>query len=611
MAVFLGLLLGVSVFSGLTLLNMRENILRANYYAGVLDEIGFYEFLMTEGINSALDETMKGEPLIPEPIGVSNHRLSESVYRVFPPEWAQTKMELVLNEVGRYVTGEVDSFRFTISVADRRDAAVSEIKVLLRESELYDFVMTERVEPEIIKFVFDRLPPDTGIEVEEVIDAGRRTLNKGWAERQADLLIDSTSPYLFGDVDSFHLNIPVRERMEQAVAEAKDLLRDTSAYDMIYASYVDRGVTESLDTEIESSYGVVLTSREVKDALSEAVSTSWLQAQVEQAIDDATPFIIGDSDSFVSTMDISDVKIGSLPIMESIVSRKLAELRGDLPRCPDELSYNELIFMVRSGRLDCSPADSLYFRVAPEISEVIARDIYDRLIAPMPDTMTLSEADLYQSVEHTDRVLIEDVRMYARDGWTYTETDLERDLAMFFPDVDDPVGDLENIRQQLEEGWIFTDRDFRISMSHSGRVQLDRDRRLLDIVRSLAWMIVVVPFLAFVVGFVCGRTWASKICWAFTALSCAALLTFALIGPFSTWFLEPYLEGILANLASRLFAGAGIPRTESLATSELLDVVAVASEDVKTGVMVSSLSVCAAAALGSVASGVWMWARGR
>ena len=610
MAVTLGLFLLVSVFCGLTLLNMKENILRANYYAEILGEIGFYEFLMTEGIHSALDETMKGKPLIPEPMGISNRRLSESAYRIFPPDWVRIQTELILNEVGRYVTGEVDSFRFTIGVADRRDAAVSEVKILLGESEVYEFVMTERVEPEIAKLVSDRLPPDTGIEAEEVIDAGRRTLNKDWTERQADMLISSTYPYLFGDVDRFYVNIPVRDRMEQMIAEAKNLLRDTDTYDVIYASYVDMGVNESLDAEIELSYGVVLTSREVKDALSEVASTSWLQAQVEQAIDDATPFIIGDSDSFVSTIDISDAKIDSLPIMEAIVSRKLAKLIGDLPLCPDELGYNELILMVRNGRVECSPADSLYRRVSPEISTVIARDIYDRLIAPIPDTITFSEVDLYRRVEHTDRALIDDARMYARDGWTYTETDLERDLPKFFPDADDPVGDLENIRQKLEEGWLLTDRDFRMSMSPLGRARLDRDRRLLDIMRSLAWMIIAVPFLAIGMGFTCGRTRVGKIWWAFTALACAALLTFALIGPFSTWFLEPYLEGILSNLVSRLFAGAGIPHTESLATNELLAVAAAASEDVRLGVATSSLSVCIVAALGSVASGVWLLTRG-
>ena len=113
LSALLFLALFAALFVGLTLWSMNDTILSAEYYAAPLGESGFYEFLMT-AVLSALDESGIEEDLTGDSLYLSNERLAALAYSLHPPDLLRDKVEYVLSEMGRYSTGETDSFSMTV-----------------------------------------------------------------------------------------------------------------------------------------------------------------------------------------------------------------------------------------------------------------------------------------------------------------------------------------------------------------------------------------------------------------------------------------------------------------------------------------------------------------
>ena len=69
-------LLFTALFVGLTLWRVNDTILSAKYYDVPLSESGFYEFLMTEAVPSALNESGIEEYLTGDSLNLSTERLA-------------------------------------------------------------------------------------------------------------------------------------------------------------------------------------------------------------------------------------------------------------------------------------------------------------------------------------------------------------------------------------------------------------------------------------------------------------------------------------------------------------------------------------------------------
>ncbi len=121
LSALLFILLFTALFAGLTLWRMNDTILSAEYYAVPLAESGFYEFLMTKAVLSALDESEIEENLTGASLYLSSERLAALAYSLHPPDLLRDKVEHVLSEVGRYSTGETDSFDMTVLPGLRED----------------------------------------------------------------------------------------------------------------------------------------------------------------------------------------------------------------------------------------------------------------------------------------------------------------------------------------------------------------------------------------------------------------------------------------------------------------------------------------------------------
>ena len=464
---FLALL--TALFVGLTLWRMNDTILSAEYYAAPLGESGFYEFLMTEAVLSALDESGIEEDLTGDSLYLSNERLAALAYSLHPPDLLRDKVEYVLSEMGRYSTGETDSFSMTVLPGLEEDAVVWEFRALLRELDVYELFQEEFVAPLVDDAVAGSRVADFGISDRELREAARSVLHREWFDAQADVMVGEAVPYLLGSEDEFRASGHIADRVEVAMHETKRLLRESDSYGKIRTEVIEYTVAEWMPEPVELSYGIVLTPDDLKSALIEVASLEWLRTEAERAIDESLPFATGRTDTLVLRVGLRDRKRRAAEIVRATAVGKLDDRLADLPACGQEMSAAELSAVLSGADLECAPVgyDAVAIRSIPEVVALAAAQVIDENV---PDVYVFS-----LTRDQLDHRLKEAIGS-ARRGWEFTDADLRRSLPEnSLPGVEDPSGTLEAVRELMSQGWTHDHIQFHRDMSRSqGRLARPR-----------------------------------------------------------------------------------------------------------------------------------------
>ncbi len=496
----LGVILFVLMLGALIILQVSQTFLNPGFYIERLSKENIYEFILVDLATVALDDARELDPkriakdLDENPLvtsGLSTEEIVSSVNRAIPPAWVQAQVEQVLNQAGRYVTGESDGFLITIQAGDQVTAVVSEAKTLARKADAYNIVFEEIVAPAVRDATSEDLPLGLEISGERLVDSVRKVASPDWMRAQVEAAIDEVTPYIIGEEDSFAINIELADRVNVALDETKALLRESNAYDLLYDEVIEPAITDNIGEAVELPFGISVTSRELVDALRRVAPPEWVQEQAETLIDEAGPYLAGREDSLRVSISIADNK---------------REARNEILR----IIANEL-----------GPAAD-----NPVVEAQIEQLVDSRILDAVPDRISFSDADLREALSAAGAEgnldLLDDVREIVGEGWRYTDADLRRDLeSRFGPEA---VDRLDDARAFLADGWVYTHEDLRADLaaiSDRGAVDsLDRSRSFFGWARTLKYLIYLpVAALVIGIGFLGGRRWSSRVAWAAAALA--------------------------------------------------------------------------------------------
>ena len=533
------------------------------------------------------------------PLGVElpADRVISAARIVAPPEWVQGQVEAALDEVTPYLIGKRDSFAINVPLSDRAEIALREVTSLLRETYDYSRLFDEVVKPAVKKAADEKLPLGVHFESGRLVEAARKTVTPAWLQSQVENALDEAGPYFVGRTDTFEINVQLADRAEIALDEIKALLRDADAYELLYSEVVEPELRRAIGGSVELPFGVSVTEDEVLSALRQVAPPQWVQERAEEVIDDAAPYLTGQVDSFESRVSLVENKQAAREVISDLVSGRAADLIGRLPRC-GSLAEAGAALLNRDSRgfprciaPDLS-ADQILGRLGLDIAETVTRLV----LGPVPDHAVLDDRQLRRSLvqagaggnlDFLDQVrellrdgrtytqddltrnlaerggdvvdTLDEVREILRDGWTYTQDDLRRDLA---EQGDDIVETLDGVRAFLApDGWTYTEADFHeylidlppLPEPFTGRVRAEdpaaRARRLDDVVgtldtardylkrsfelyRTFRWVVflLLISLLASI-GFLGGRSWPGRVGWAAAFLLVASGLVFLIWGP--------------------------------------------------------------------------------
>ena len=441
-------------------------------YASLLDENDLYEFALADLPTAlledrrAVEEAKTGDKIEDTPLlasGLTTDRIVAALNRAVPPDWLQDAVERNIDELGSYVTGRSDNFTLVVATDERADDLIAELRALLEDSDgyaiLHELVLVPRIEEAAADWARERLPFGVEVTDERIAAAARAVLPPEWAREQGPRIFDQAAPYLKGDTDELLISVDFSDRVGIAAGEVKDILAESPAYDLLYDEVIAPEILKELGDTIEGiPFGETVSSAEVVAALRDAAPPSWVRAQVEHLIDEATPYIAGRAEGFEFEVSLVENKRLAHGALTRFVERKIQARIDRLPVCRTAEEARSALGG-GFGRLpSCVPPNVDPGRILDALSIDLDAEVTRLVLDQIPDSVPFSQAQLRDALADGGAAgnvaRLDDVRSLLRDGWTYTEDDLREDLTAR---GNEAVYDaLQDARSAMADGWTYT-----------------------------------------------------------------------------------------------------------------------------------------------------------
>ena len=412
-----------------------SNLITAQFYLDNLASSSVYSFLLNDVPLSVLDETRSNsdQPDISvalNTLDMSDKQIVDSLNRIVTPTWLQETVESQVNDVGNYLTNDVDEFTISISISDQTKQASKELKSLIRNSNLHDFIIDSQIKPLTANTVQEEWPLGIKVSEDRLLVAIKAVATKQWVSKQADNALDEIIPYLVGEEDYFSFLVLFDDRIKIASSEFKSILRETDYYNLVYSELVSPVVKSAIGDITVLPHEVELSESEINDILKTVAPPEWVEEQAEYAIDELVAYLVGDKETLNFSIDISENKELAVDSFIAIAIEKFDEKLELLPDCSEQ----DLVTLLTSGNvntLTCYPSESGMRSRIKNLTDQYRTDVLNsirpRIIDSIPDEIELSESILEkQSISggSVSETLIE-IRKLIVDGWEFTDEDLE------------------------------------------------------------------------------------------------------------------------------------------------------------------------------------------
>ena len=577
-----------------------SNLISPSFYLETLADSNVYSFLLTDLPITALQDVRKAHsnPII-EQSGLSDETIVSSINTIVPPDWLQSNFESTVTGVGDYVTGKTDEFTISIPVDERVQAASNQITFVLNESDIYKMVMENQVRPVVSEASKNELPFDVSVNEDQLMASIQKIISKAWLTGQIDSVLGEVVPYAVGSEDTFSIVVKVDDRIEVAVAEVKSLMAEANAYEALFEGSIAPNISSSIGNSAKLPYGIEITDEEISSIIKKTAPPSWMQKTTESILDNATPYLVGKTDEFTISINIEPNKEEAVSDLMALAEQKLNTKLADLPDCDTDEVVNILNNPV-AGLPSCYPADpslkqQMQSFTRSYVTTVISA-VRPQIINTIPNSIDFDQNSLRQVVPAKALDSFDQGRDIVRDGYTFTEKDLENLIKQGAGD--NSWNQVSKVRDSLSKGIQYNERDFRIHIetvtADGGQTlsMLDQVRGILKLVHMFN-MAVYIPTLliAAIVGFLGGRGWIQRLMWAAITMLVASILVYAIWGPVYSSIAEPILHVQIDQIASQA-SGQIAPQflaTESLVVQQVTNIGKIAISKFISGISGTAL----------------------
>ena len=253
LTVALGFPLLVLFLLGIVSCRISATLLSADFYKDRLSNSDFYGFALTDLPLTAVGEIRRSGDKSPDldeillmTAGLSDQEIVGSMNRVLPQDWLQDTLEQALDEIVPYIAGDRENFAIRAELNQNAETLVDEFKYLLRESDSYTF-LSERIgemAAEEVSAVSDKW--ELGVSNERIAQLVMNTVTAGWLQAEIERSLDNLAQHLLGETDDFDMPSEISEVARRASDEAKVLLQEAGAHDILYREVLNPTIADSL-----------------------------------------------------------------------------------------------------------------------------------------------------------------------------------------------------------------------------------------------------------------------------------------------------------------------------------------------------------------------------
>ncbi|MBI2170470.1 MAG: hypothetical protein HYU30_00390 [Chloroflexi bacterium] len=460
-----------------------------------------YILILDEGLAPQLDEALKKAGGLPLGIQVKGPDLVEAIKKVLSQEWVEGLVVLVVDQAVPYATGESEHLLIVVPIGDRIEAAAPALKALLANSGVYTALERQEFRDALGRQLdaFGALPFGLSLTADQIASAAAEVATPPWLQTQTEAILDAAVPYLVGRQDTFVVAIPLKDRVIAAVPVAKELLRESGAYEKAFDQVVQTLLDKGMSGAIPLPLGITVTPEEVRPVLRAALPPEFVQQQAEAMIDEVAPYLVGDRATFRIVVPLEQPKEQALATVEALVVQKARQRWESLPPC----SLSQAVDLLKQASLEaipsCRPAGFTLAQMKealgiPAATPVTVEDIATQLGVEsalltqgvafqwlvdtfggavsqqlrqfvggaIPSQFIYTDADLRKTLGPDHEKRMDDVLGWIRNGYRFTDAELRGRLNTDQQEI------LDGVLRWTREGFRYTDVDLRNAISADG-----------------------------------------------------------------------------------------------------------------------------------------------
>ncbi|MDP7262641.1 MAG: hypothetical protein QF676_08615 [Dehalococcoidia bacterium] len=543
LAVLLACLFLILFFVSMTVNQVVDTASKPDVIAGMLDDADAYDYVydnivgnlihdvVGQGIefDSGLDESAGPTVLTFDDSDAAAVAIIELIETLIPREYVQEKLEESLNGVFPYAQGGTDEFTIDLEVQERVRSVPGAVRKVVTDLDLTERLISDLLVPQFGQFTDQVSTQALGIEFtsQELEDDARLIFEAEWLEDQLFGATDQIIPYFAGDADSFNVVVQFDDRVVIVGQILKDKLgSEDTLYNLVFAQVVDPLIQQQVEQSTSVGYGVALTEDEVVEAFEIIAPRAWVQEQGLGVIDALIDYLIGRTDVFEYTVDLSERKTTAAEHLQDLARRKLESTVVSIPPCSspaDALAATQDLVSQQIPRC-IAGGQSAVSLVLDAFGDALDAQVASFVESRIPSQISYSQADLGAQVSG-DFGMIEDLRTHVIKGIRFTDQDLIDAMA----DENNPESraDAEQTLKILADGVIITEEHITDNLEPEALQQFNDARNYAGTalsVRRLLWVLILIPL--FVIALIGGRGWPGRLKWAGGVAAVCALIVY-------------------------------------------------------------------------------------
>jgi len=132
----------------------------------------------------------------------------------------------------------------------------------------------------------------------------RRAVPAAWLQSSTDKLLTGLEAYLSESNSVIEVDLDTGTQIKLIVSESKYLLSTTNAYNLAYQKFLDPSL--SIISKQPLPLNVRIPTSRIIQASRAVMPPEWIQGQLESALDEVTPYLVGDADEFTVHIGFKD-----------------------------------------------------------------------------------------------------------------------------------------------------------------------------------------------------------------------------------------------------------------------------------------------------------------
>lgn len=155
-----------------------------------------------------------------------------------------------------------------------------------------------------------------------LVDVVRQTLPPEWLQAQVEHVINEVVPYVWGETDTFRIDIQLKDRAKAGAEAIKNLLHREDIFSELYEQLIQLVTGEVTSSEDGIPAMLAISEEEMGIMLRQVLPEDWLLEQMDRAVDEAVPYLTKEQAHFTLEIDIDKPLEELEEVLVDFLSRK-------------------------------------------------------------------------------------------------------------------------------------------------------------------------------------------------------------------------------------------------------------------------------------------------